>query len=155
MSDFNSFGTEIGAEIDWEDEIQQDSQEIIVLPEGDYEFIVSEFERARFNGSEKVPPCNQAKLKLNIETPKGTAVVFHNMFLNTKFEWQLSAFFCAIGQKKRGEKVKMDWNKVLGAKGKAKIGPKEYNGKTYNEVKKFYDASETPTPQTKYKAGAF
>lgn len=146
MSDFESFGTDQGMELGWEDEIQQDSQESIKLAEGDYDFEVAEFERARFNGSEKVPACNQAKLKLRVETPDGTAIVFHNLFLNTKFEWQLSAFFCAIGQKRRGEPLKMNWNTVVGAKGRARIGAREYNGKTYNQVKKFYDAPETTSP---------
>lgn len=158
MSALESFGTDLGMELGWEDEIQQDSQESIKLAEGDYDFEVAEFERARFNGSEKVPPCNQAKLKLKVETPEGMAVVFHNMFLNTKFEWQLSAFFCAIGQKRRGEPLKMNWNNVVGAKGRARIGVREYDGKTYNQIKKFYDAPETTPPAAApktFKSGSF
>ena len=49
---------------DWDDEIQNDGQEFITLPEGDYVFEVVEFERGRFAGSEKVPACNKANLVL-------------------------------------------------------------------------------------------
>lgn len=163
MSGFESMGTDVGMELGWEDEIKQDSQESILVPEGDYEFVVTEFERARFNGSEKMCACNQAKLKLKVETPKGTAIVFHNIFLNTKSEWQISSFFCAIGQKKRGEPLKPKWDQLIGAKGRAKFGTRKYVNKNgneveSNEVKKFYDAPETTPPAAApktFKPGSF
>ncbi|WP_110955188.1 DUF669 domain-containing protein [Anaerosinus massiliensis] len=162
MSIFDSMGTPEGMELGWEDEIQQDSQEFILLPEGDYVFEVTAFERAKYNGSEKVPPCNQAKLKLQVTTDEGTTTINHNLFLYSKFEGMLSAFFCAIGQKKHGERIKMNWNNVIGAKGKAKIGIHEYTNdkgelKKFNQVRKFYDASDNaPTqPQATFKAGSF
>ena len=35
--------------MDWNDSIEEDGQEYIILPEGDYNFRVTNFERGRFN----------------------------------------------------------------------------------------------------------
>ena len=146
---FDSLGTSTPVtderELGWDDEISQDSASYITLPDGEYEFSVKEFERARYGGGEKLPPCNQAKLKLEIVTPQGTALVNHNLFLHSRTEGMVSAFFVAIGQKKHGETLKMNWPKVIGAKGRAKIGTREYNGNTYNEVKKFLEPAAAPS----------
>ena len=139
----------------WDDEIEKDSSDFILLPEGDYDFTVESFERGRHNGSEKLPPCNKAILKLRIETSEGAALVNHNLFLHTKTEGMISAFFTAIGQKKKGEKIKMNWNAVIGAKGRCKIGIHEWTGddgekRQGNQVKKFY-----PFEEKQFKAGVF
>ena len=42
--------TNIDRELSWDDEIEKDSGEFILLPEGDYEFTVESFERARYQG---------------------------------------------------------------------------------------------------------
>lgn len=124
-------------ELGWEDEIQKEN-EFILLPEGDYEFTVESFERSRFNGSEKMPACNMAVLNLRIQYPQGSTIIKHNLMLHTKTEWALSAFFRAIGQKKKDERLRMNWNMVPGSKGKCKIGIRTYNGNQYNEIKQFY-----------------
>ena len=49
----------------WDDEIEKDGGDFVLLPEGDYNFTVAKFERGRFAGSEKMPACNQAKLELD------------------------------------------------------------------------------------------
>lgn len=156
MSNFGDFGTDIGVELGWEDTIEKDAPEFVLLPEGDYDFEVTGFERARYNGGEKLPACNQAKIKLQITTNDGIATINHNLFLHSKCEGMLSAFFCAIGQKKHGEKLKMNWNNVIGSKGRAKIGQKVYNDKTYNEVKRFYEPeASTQQSGTNFKPGSF
>ncbi len=154
MSIYNSMGTDVtdDRELGWEDEIEKDSG-FVLLPAGEYVFTVKEFERARFNGSEKMPACNQAKLKLEVATDKGIALINHNLFLHSRTEGMVSAFFVAIGQKTPGEKLKMNWQKVIGAQGRAKVGIKEYNGKDYNEIKQFIEPSNTQAPS--FSAGKF
>lgn len=138
---------------EWDDEIVEDSQQIEVLPAGDYDFKVVDMERAYYDGGAKLPPCKEAKLKLEIQSADGkTGIVRHNIFLHSKCEWQLSAFFCAIGQKKRNEPLKMNWNQVIGATGRAKIGIRKYEDKDYNEVKRFYDKEQGASS---YTMGAF
>ena len=108
-------------ELGWEDTIQKDAPEFEPLPEGDYEFTVESFERGRHNGSEKLPPCNKAILKLRVKGTDGREVtVTHNLFLHTRTEGMLSAFFESIGQKKKGaphELAESSW-----IEGKVKIG---------------------------------
>lgn len=138
-------------ELGWDDEIQKDGGEFIVLPAGDYNFTVTKFERGRFGGSEKMPACNQAKLELTVHSPEhGDVVVFHNLFLHTKTEGLLSNFFAGIGQKKKGEKLRMNWQTVVGSKGRLKLEINKFRGndgteKTNNQVKTFYAKDEVST----------
>ena len=139
-------------ELQWDDTIEKDNNELIILPEGDYDFTVESFERARHGGSDKLPPCNKAVLKLRIDTPQGTAYITHNLFLHTNTEGLLSAFFASIGQKKKGEPLRMNWSLVPGATGKARVGIRIYNGQQYNEIKRFHP-KESTVPS--FKAGDF
>lgn len=145
----------IERELGWDDEIEKDSGDFILLPEGDYDFVVESFERGRYNGGEKLPPCNMAILNIKIEVPEGTAIIQNRLYLHTKTEGLISAFFTSIGQKKKGEKMKMDWSKVTGAKGRCKVGIHEwYNDsgekKQSNDIKKFY-----PFEEKQFQAGKF
>lgn len=126
-------------EYGWEDTIEKDS-EFVIVPEGDYVFKVESFERGRFPGSDKMPACNKAMLRIIVSDTSGkiTTVINHNLLLHSRCEWSLSEFFAGIGQKKKGEKLRMDWNRVTGASGTCKVGVKTYNGNEYNEIKKFY-----------------
>ena len=131
----------------WEDEIEHDS-EFILLPDGDYNFEVISVERARHGGSDKLPPCNKAVVTIRIETEDGEeTVIKHNLFLHAKTEGMLCAFFTGIGLRKHGEKLKMNWNSVVGAKGRCKVGQRSWTndkGETYlnNDIKKFYEPEE-------------
>ncbi len=149
-----SENTAIERELGWDDTIQKESPEFITLPEGDYDFVVESFDRGRHNGSDKLPPCNKAILKLHINAPQGEVIVAHNLFLHTITEGMLSAFFECIGQKKKGEPLRMNWQAVPGAKGRLKLGIRNYQkdgeNRTINEVKRFY-----PYEGPKYQAGSF
>lgn len=133
-------------ELGWDDEIQKDGGEFVVLPAGEYNFTVKKFERGRFAGSEKMPACNQAKLEIAVHSPEhGDVIVFHTLLLHTKTEGFLSNFFTGIGLKKKGEPLRMQWNSVVGAKGRLKLGIHKFTGrdgieKTNNEVKTFIES---------------
>jgi len=142
--------TELGRELGWDDEIEKDGNDYITLPEGDYDFEVVSYERARHPGSEKLPPCNKAIIKIKIETAQGVAMFNHNLFLHTNTEGIISAFFAGIGQKKKGEKMTMNWPLVPGSTGRARVGIRTYDGKEYNEIKKFY-----PREYKSFEAGRF
>jgi hypothetical protein len=133
---------EIGRELGWDDAIENDGQDFVVLPEGDYDFEVIDFERGRHPGSEKLPPCNKAVVHIKIQGPEGVSIIRHQLFLHTNTEGLLCAFFTGIGQRKKGEKVTMNWNKVVGSKGRAKVGIRKHEGKEYNEIRKFYEPEE-------------
>lgn len=143
-------------ELEWNDTIEHDGEEFILLPEGDYDFEVISFERGRHNGSEKLPPCNKATLLIRVTAADGKSCTLqHNLFLHTKCEGMLCAFFTAIGQRKHGEQLSMNWNMVPGSKGRCKVGIHNWTGKDgeqkqSNQIKKFYE------PQMRdWKAGGF
>ncbi len=131
-------------ELDWNSSISNDSPEFVVLPEGDYDFQVVELERGRHAGSAKLPPCNKAIVHIRITDGAGVAIIKHNLFLHSRCEGLLCDFFCGIGQRKRGEDKPMNWQQVVGARGRAKVGIRTYSkeGREYktNEIKRFYEA---------------
>lgn len=144
-------------EIGWEDEISNDGGQFVLLEEGDYNFTVTGFERGRFPGSAKIPPCNKASLTLSVDTPDGSASVKYDLILWSSLEWKISEFFRAIGQKKSGEAFTPRWNQVVGTHGRARFKSREYTKKDgttglSNDVDKFYDydpaffASANPAP---------
>lgn len=143
-------------ELSWDDIITKDASDYMILPEGDYNFTVDSFERGRHPGSEKLSPCNKAILTLRIEVSEGTARITHNLFLHSKTEGMLSAFFTCIGQKKKGEPHKMDWGQVPGSTGRCKVGIHTYTNKDgeerkSNDIKRFYPKEDGPA----FKAGEF
>lgn len=148
-------------EIGWDDQIENDGTDFVVLPEGDYDFEVLSMERARHNGSDKLPPCNKAILSIRITAKNGdSTTVKHNLHLHSKCEWTLCAFFTAIGQRKHGEKISMNWNAVPGSRGRCKVGIhtwKSNNGNDMqnNEIVKFYEPEEGQKTAPQWKAGAF
>ncbi|AAU85062.1 hypothetical protein BCBBV1cgp15 [Bacillus phage BCASJ1c] len=122
-------------ELGWDDEIEKDGPAFVLLPPGEYNFTVAKFERGRFQGSEKMPPCNEAKLDLTIHSPEhGDVTLFHRLLLHTKTEGFLSNFFAGIGQKKPGERLRMNWNAVVGSKGRCKIEHNKYMSKGEERV---------------------
>lgn len=150
----------IDRELSWDDQIEKDGADFVLLPEGDYNFEITGFERGRHAGSEKLPPCNKAIIQIKIESPEGIATLNHNLFLHTKTEGMLCAFFTSIGQRKHGEKVTMNWNAVIGSCGKCKLGVKEWindsgEKKIFNEIKKFYEPEEGAAQTKKFEPGRF
>lgn len=135
-------------ELNWDDILTVDPTDHITLPEGDYTFTVESYERARHNGSEKLPPCNKVILKLRIDTPDGPAYINHQLFMHTKTAGLLSAFFLSVGLKKKGVNTPMNWNAVPGSTGRAHITldpDRNDPDKKYNHVKQFYPGEEQPS----------
>lgn len=123
----------------WDSEITKDAQDIILLPPGEYDFIVDHIERGQYNGGDKMPPCPQADVHMKILTPDGNEVPLKTrLFLVTTQEWKLSQFFVALGLKRRGEPLRMRWD-IAGMRGRCKIKNRKYNDNTYNEVDAFLE----------------
>ncbi len=103
----------------WNDAIENDGQEqeaLIVVPEGDYDFRIVDFQRAKAKSG-----ANMAHVTMRVESNEGASLIHEYIVLTSSQEWKISAFFRAIGQKKRGERVTMDWTKVNGARGRAHV----------------------------------
>lgn len=153
MNNLNDPGRELG----WEDEIENEGSPRVVLEPGEYPFTVQSFERARFAGSEKVSPCPQAIVHLQINAPEGPVPMNVNLFLHTRFEWKLCQFFTSLGLRQHSEKLRMNWAAVAGRSGRCKITKRTYkdrNGvdREANDVDEFLDPISAPSaPQ----AGGF
>jgi len=133
--------------MDWNDSIENDGQEYVILPEGDYNYVVINFERGRFPGGAKIPACNKATITVQVTTREGVSIVKFDLLLYRSLEWRISAFFRSIGQKKHGEKLSMNWNTVIGSKGRARFKQRTYvnqsgEEKTVNDLERFIDYNE-------------
>lgn len=140
-------------ELGWDDTIKNDSS-FVELPEGDYDFVIDHFDRARSKGSDKIPPSNMAVVFFNITGPDGRiATIRENFILHTKLEWKLSELFCSVGLKKKGEELRMNWNSLPGMSGRAHVilePDKNDPTKKYNHIDKLY-----PKESKKFEAGKF
>lgn len=138
---------------EWDGMIENESAGFNLLPEGVYPFTVVEFARGRHEGSPKLPACYKAILDIKLDGgPLGPTIVKgHNLFLHSKTEGLLCEFFTAIGARKHGETFRMDWSKVPGASGYARVSVDTYidkNGiaRQINRIKNFVDPEEAPKP---------
>lgn len=147
---------EIGREIGWDDQIENEGQEYDPLPEGIYEFTVASMDRGRFAGSAKMAACNMANIDLLIKDADGNdRHMFDSLYLNSKAEWKLSQFFLCIGQKKKGEPLKPNWNTVPGSTGKLELYIDEYKDKEGKTRKNNKVSKYLPYEPKQFKAGTF
>lgn len=143
----------VDREFDWDGQIENDSS-FTLLAEGDYEFTVEKFERARHGGSAKLPPCNKAVMTLRVGDPFGqSTTITHNLFLHSKCEGLLSEFFVSVGMRKRGEKFNMDFPGSIGRHGMCHVVIDTYTGRDgderkSNKITKFLEMPEAPVQQT-------
>ena len=129
----------------WNDYIENEGEGFVTLPEGDYDYTVTLFEKGEYPGSAKIEPCKKAILELTVVVPGvGKSVIKEQLLLSRKTEWKLCEFFRSIGQKQHGTGIQMDWSKVLGAKGCAHVIVNEWVGndgepRTNNRIGKYLD----------------
>ena len=96
---FEDMGTVVNQnqehELDWDSTITAEggSKPYVILPEGDYRFLIAGFEKKRYNpkpGS-KIPACWNAQLKVLVyEKPEDEEPVVeipHNLYLHSTQEW--------------------------------------------------------------------
>lgn len=133
-------------------EITQDTPERVLLPEGDYPFMVQGVEKGTYQGSsEKIGyGCPMVTLEIVVSSPQGNASCRENFYLNKDFEWKLGNFFRCIGKKKHGEPYKMNWE-CIGAQGLCRLTQRSYQnneGKTVtvNAIKSFLECQAVQAP---------
>lgn len=159
------FGNQgIDRELAFDDVVTQDVQEFVILKPGEYEFKVKEIEKDRHDGKNEkeggLPSCNMVRVYLEVNSPQGQATVRDNIYLHSRVEWRISAFFGSIGMKKKGESLKMNWNAVIGKTGRAKFTTNEFNGKTYNNVDRYilpnnFEVYDMDSKQQTWTPGSF
>lgn len=136
-----------GYALDWDSQVENDGAEFVLLPEGTYKFTIVDFQRGRFPGSTKIPPCPKAELTLAVETDEGRATVKTDLILYSSLEWKISSFFRCVGLKKHGEAYRPQWDNLIGMTGLAHFKPRSWtdnngNERQANDCDKFLDPSE-------------
>jgi len=137
-----------GRELGWDEQIESPNEgDFAIFPNGVYPFVVTGHEKGRFEGSEKLPACNQ--VIANIEFDGGplldTTTVRHRLYLHTNMTGLLSQFFRGVNLRKHGDPLVLKWDAVAGRRGWAELGTREHKGKTYQSIKKFLDQEDWPT----------
>ena len=140
---------DLGQSLDFEGEIEAQDNEFEALPAGEYNFEVQAVERQQFNGSAKMAACPIAHVRVRVASGEHEGrVLFSNIFLNSKAAWRIKQFFVCIGlhpvDAPKEQKVRMDWSHAVGRRGKLKLGTREYNGKTYNDVTEWMKPEPAP-----------
>ena len=144
-------------EIGWDDEIVKDEPEFVLLEEGDYNFTVSHFERARHEPKPggKIPACNKAIVYFDVQGNDGETLQLKVDYLMWgTMEWKLGELFAGLGMKKKGEKLKLNWTAIPGKTGRCHVvqKPGKEAGKVFNNISKIYPKDEAPAS---YQAGVF
>lgn len=152
----------VDREFSWDDEIANEGTPFRVLPQGDYAFTIVSFVQARHQPREggKLPACNKAVLTVRVQDPTDGAEVDlpYNLFLHSSQEWKLCEFFMGIGQKKKGEPLRMRWNEVVGSTGQCHVSVRKFTGRDgeereRNEITRWYEKPQAVAPA--FQAGAF
>ena len=128
----------------WTWEIKDDSSGFKLIRPGIYPAKIIGFEQAEHLGSAKIPPCPKAILTLLVDTGEEPQEVKTNLLVHRKMEWKLSEFLRAIGRKKQGEALQMDWSNLVGQRLVVKISNRSYigsDGDTHyaNNIDRFCD----------------
>ena len=128
----NNFNETLSTNLDWDSQIENVAKQIM-LEDGTYQFEVTELERSRYEGSERIPSCNMAVITLKITTSEGEAFLKDRLLLTSALKWKLASFFRSISPEPLGETFIMHWDKVVGSKGKLDLKSEEYTGKDGNK----------------------
>jgi len=150
-----------GQAYDWDQRVDKPNEdgEFTILPPGEYAFECVKMERARHEGSANLPPCNKAVVYLKFNGGDlGTTTLKNNLFLHSKCDGLLCQFFLAIGHRKHGEVLQMDWARVVGSRGVAKLKIRNYRKKgdaqdrQINDINRFLDQPAAAPPPAQSQA---
>ncbi len=138
--------------LDWDSEISYEAPAYVTLPEGDYPFTITKFERKNYPGSTRpggLPECPMAELTVEARGKDGVSTFRTRLYLHARCEGILTQFFTCIGQRKHGDKLAMDWSKVEGSTGWARLKVRNFetrngNEGTANEVGRWLAPDEAP-----------
>ena len=101
------------------------------LPEGDYNFTVSNVEIEEFEGSKKMPPCERIFMRLTFKNEFGEELILYDRFaLLKQYAWKLNGFLASLEGVDINDISQMNLNDFMeeldGKKGKAHLTTTKY-----------------------------
>lgn len=137
--------------LSWDSEITDGESTYFLPAVGEWRFTVKEYEKGYHSGTGKIKECPKATVTLVVTDGDKKCEIKEVLLLHTSMEWKLADFFRCLGLKKQGEKLKMEFDKITGLSGTARIRHEEWtnkNGETKISAKidKFLDPTVENTP---------
>lgn len=137
---------DMGEALEYEGEIAASENEFELIPAGTYDFEVEEVGRKQYNGGDKMGPCPIAAVRCRIVGGQQDGRVFFcDIYLNSKVSWKIRQFFVCLGMHPadapKEQKVRMDWSRAVGRRGRVKLGVRTYNEREYTDVKEWLKPS--------------
>jgi len=117
--------------LDYDGVIENDGEGFATLPDNDeVTFTVTEVEKGRSKDGTKP----QVRLKMMCESVAGhgRTTIIDYITLTKKSEWKLCEFFLALGMRRRGERLRMNWD-IIGYTGRATVSLEKFTGRDGDE----------------------
>lgn len=127
----------------WDSPVEEDGNQFTTLPDNtECTFQVAKLEKVRTADGKK--PMAKLELICTGTKGEGESYVRENLVLSSKAAWKLGEFFRAIGQRKHGQSVVPQWDRVVGASGRCVLTVDEWTGRdgdkrVSNKVKRYLD----------------
>lgn len=127
----------------WDSPVEEDGNSFTTLPDNtECVFKVEKLEKTHTADGRK--PMAKLELICTGTKGEGESYVRENLVLSSKAAWKLGEFFRAIGQRKHGQSVVPQWDRVVGSSGRCVVTVDEWTGRdgdkrVNNKVKRYLD----------------
>ena len=108
------------------------TQEKSLLPESDYDFMISGVRIVDFHG--KIGDCKKVILTLSIFANEATVDIRTDLILHENFRWKIEQFFSTIGRIAEDGSFILDFNGIIGLSGKGHVIQKTYKKHNGSDV---------------------
>ena len=132
--------------------ISYDGSDFRQIPDGVWPFTVKAVSIVNYKGGTNIPPCRAARVTMRVGAGADMTDVSDNIYLYINDDgnpnWNIAAFYRAIGYKKHGEEVKMNWTSdfLVGKTGWMETETTEGNkdGVKFVNVARYIDPEDAP-----------
>ena len=113
-------------------ESEGEQKSYTTLPEGDYRATVIDAVETKSKASGN----DMIKLTVQLEHEGKIVKLFEYLTFSAKMAWKIDSFMNSIGRfYKKGDRVNVDAEDLIGSEANVRIGVEEYNGYEKNKVK--------------------
>lgn len=131
--------------IDFDGTIEKDGEGFTTLPDGDeVEFKIMEVEKGR--NADGTKPQVKMKVACTSVNGHGRTNITDYLTMTRKSEWKLCELFSAIGMRKHGETLRLDWD-IIGKTGRATVKTDSWTSrdgekKLSNKIKNYLEPAD-------------